>query len=62
MIGLPGETLEQALKTVDLNARIKTDYPWCSIYQPYPETELGTYALETRDTGKLSRQNQSVFF
>ena len=46
MIGLPGETLEQALKTVDLNARIKTDYPWCSIYQPYPETELGTYALK----------------
>jgi radical SAM superfamily enzyme YgiQ (UPF0313 family) len=45
MIGLPGETLEQAFKTVALNARIKTDYPWCSIYQPYPETELGTYAL-----------------
>jgi len=46
MIGLPGETIEQAFKTVDLNARIKTDYPWCSVYQPYPETELGTYALE----------------
>jgi radical SAM superfamily enzyme YgiQ (UPF0313 family) len=46
MIGLPGETLNQAFKTVDLNVRIKTDYPWCSVYQPYPETELGAYALE----------------
>jgi radical SAM superfamily enzyme YgiQ (UPF0313 family) len=44
MMGLPGETLEDAIKTVKLNAKIKTDYPWCSIYQPYPGTWLGDYS------------------
>jgi radical SAM superfamily enzyme YgiQ (UPF0313 family) len=40
MIGLPGETIEQAYKTVLLNAEIRTDYPWCSLYSPFPGTEL----------------------
>ena len=43
MIGLPGETLEQAFKTIALNREIKTDYPWCSIYYPFPGTELSEY-------------------
>ena len=30
IIGLPGETLEDALSTVKINMDIKTDYPWCS--------------------------------
>lgn len=41
MLGLPGETLDTALETVRLNQRIKTNYPSCSVYQPYPRTELG---------------------
>lgn len=40
ILGLPGETLEDALKTIELNQRIQTDYPWCSIAQPYPNTRL----------------------
>jgi anaerobic magnesium-protoporphyrin IX monomethyl ester cyclase len=45
MLGIPDETLEQALETVRLNIRIRTDYPWCAIYQPYPRTPLADYAV-----------------
>lgn len=44
MIGLPGETLDDAFKTVKLNIDIGTDYPWCSLFYPYPGTELNSYA------------------
>jgi len=40
ILGLPGETLEDSFQTVALNARIKADLPWCSIYQPLPGTEM----------------------
>ncbi len=41
MLGLPGETIETAFQTVEINQEIRTDYPSCSVYQPYPKTELG---------------------
>lgn len=44
IMGLPDETVEKALKTVRINADIKVDYPWCSILQPYPRTELESIA------------------
>lgn len=44
MLGLPGETLEDAFKTVRLNAEIRTDYPWCALFHPFPGTELAEYA------------------
>ena len=40
MLGLPGETINDAWKTVKLNAEIHPDYPWCSIIQPYPGTKI----------------------
>ena len=46
MVGLPGETVEQALRTVEINAEIRTDFPWCSLFQPFPGTELAEYANE----------------
>ena len=46
MLCLPGETLDMALETVALNAKIKVDCPWASIVQPYPRTELGEYVVE----------------
>jgi anaerobic magnesium-protoporphyrin IX monomethyl ester cyclase len=51
MMGLPGETLEQAWETVRLNAAIATDFPWVSLFQPYPGTELGE---QTRKQGLLA--------
>jgi len=46
MFGLPNESLADAFKTVELNIKIKTDYPWSSLFQPFPGTELGSYVLE----------------
>ncbi len=46
MFGLPNEMLEDAFSTVELNIKIKTDYPWSSLFQPFPGTELGDYARE----------------
>ena len=43
---LPDETLADAYETVKMNVRIKADYPWCSIFSPYPRTELARYAVE----------------
>lgn len=44
MMGLPEETMEEAFKTVEINIRIGTDYPWCSLLYPYPGTEISSYA------------------
>ena len=46
MLGLPGETMEEAYQTMEINMKIKTDYPWCALFHPFPGTELGTYAQE----------------
>lgn len=40
MVGLPGETVEDAFETVRINARIRADFPWCSVLQPYPGTQI----------------------
>lgn len=40
MIGLPGETLEDSLKTYRFNREIGTDCAHCSILKPYPGTEV----------------------
>lgn len=45
MLGLPGETLRQAFKTVYLNVKIKPDYLMCSMLQPYPNTEIEKLSL-----------------
>jgi len=46
MMCLPGETVEQAYDTIKLNIKIKTDFPWCAVYNPYSGTELVDYAIE----------------
>lgn len=45
IVGLPGETLEDAFSTVELNVRIKTDFPWCSVFSPFPGTALTDRAI-----------------
>lgn len=40
MVGLPGETVADAFQTVKINARIRADFPWCSVLQPYPGTQI----------------------
>jgi radical SAM superfamily enzyme YgiQ (UPF0313 family) len=46
IVGFPGETFAQAMKTVQLNIDIGTDFPWCSLFMPYPGTRLAEYARE----------------
>ncbi|MGB0805232.1 MAG: B12-binding domain-containing radical SAM protein [Salibacteraceae bacterium] len=45
ILGLPDETLEDAFSTLELNIKIKADYPWCSLFSPFPGTELTDYAF-----------------
>jgi radical SAM superfamily enzyme YgiQ (UPF0313 family) len=40
IVGLPGETVEEAFKTVEFNRKIKTDFVYFSIFQPYPGLPL----------------------
>ncbi|MEI8345461.1 MAG: radical SAM protein [Candidatus Omnitrophota bacterium] len=40
MLNIPGETIEDGFETVEINIKIGTDYPWCSLIQPYPGTFL----------------------
>jgi anaerobic magnesium-protoporphyrin IX monomethyl ester cyclase len=58
MMGNPDETFEDALQTIKINAKIKTDYPWCSIFQPYPGTPAGDYAIKK---GYLSKIDPDKF-
>ena len=46
LMGLPGETLEDAFKTISINQRIKTDYTGANVLVPYPKTEIVDYAIE----------------
>ena len=52
ILGLPGETLENAFETVRINRQIKSDYPWCSLLQPYPGTEIYNQLIKTGDITK----------
>ncbi len=45
IVGLPDETLEDAFSTVEMNIKMKADYPWCSIFSPFPGTALTDYAF-----------------
>lgn len=43
MVGLPEESLEDMYATIEINQKLNTPYPWCSIIQPYPGTDLADY-------------------
>jgi len=64
IMGLPDETVQKALKTIRINAEIKVDYPWCSILQPYPRTELAAIAKDKgllQDNFSLDHLESSFF-
>ncbi|MDB5227047.1 MAG: hypothetical protein JWN78_1240 [Bacteroidota bacterium] len=46
MIGLPGETFDMAMETLEMNIRLKPEYANCYVYQPYAETKLKDYGVE----------------
>lgn len=46
MFCLPGETLQDAFSTVDLNIAIKTDYAFATIFMPFPDTRLAQKCIQ----------------
>ncbi len=40
MVGIYGETFDDALQTLLLNRKIRTDFAWCSILKPYEGTKI----------------------
>lgn len=55
MIGLPTETVEEALETIALTRRIRPDYFTVTLFQPLPMTPLALFCLEN---GLLSEEAQ----
>jgi len=47
-VGAPGETLETALETFDLNRRIRPAFVWCSLLNPYPGTAIFDYCVKNK--------------
>ena len=46
ILSLPGETLEEVVKTIKLNAAIKPASATASLLQPYPDYEITKYAIK----------------
>jgi radical SAM superfamily enzyme YgiQ (UPF0313 family) len=46
MIALPGETIEMAFETVEINAQIRPQHMNLYFFQPYPGTELAQYSID----------------
>ncbi len=57
ILGLPGETLDNAIETYKLNKEIGTDFIWCSLLQPYPGTAINEYV---REKGLLDNGNSEL--
>jgi radical SAM superfamily enzyme YgiQ (UPF0313 family) len=45
ILGIPGETIEEAWETVDLNARLRPTVAVASFLIPYPRTDIHDYAV-----------------
>ncbi|MEW6386716.1 MAG: radical SAM protein [Thermodesulfobacteriota bacterium] len=46
MFGFPGETVADAVSTIDFNLEIKTKYMATSVFMPFPKTELSDYCIK----------------
>ncbi|MBI4043483.1 MAG: B12-binding domain-containing radical SAM protein [Candidatus Diapherotrites archaeon] len=46
MVGLPGESIENAFETMELNAKVNPNYAAIYLYQPYEGLKLTEYAKE----------------
>jgi anaerobic magnesium-protoporphyrin IX monomethyl ester cyclase len=46
IVGIPGESVEMAFATADLNIAMGTDHAWASLCQPYPGTHLEDWSRE----------------
>jgi anaerobic magnesium-protoporphyrin IX monomethyl ester cyclase len=60
MVGLPGETEEEIIQTLNLNQKAGVDFADASIFQPYPGTKITDYCKQIGllDDGKESFESQ----
>lgn len=64
IIGFPGETVENAFETIDLNNKIGASYPRCSFLTPYPGTRIAECykdKIKIRDLRSTDQQIQISF-
>jgi radical SAM superfamily enzyme YgiQ (UPF0313 family) len=60
MLGIPGETHEDAFKTMRMLKRMKRVYPSISYYAPYPGSALG-FQLIAEGKSMMSKENYHRF-
>lgn len=46
ILGFPGGSLENDIETLELNIKCRPFFAAATLFQPYPKTELGDYAIE----------------
>jgi pyruvate-formate lyase-activating enzyme len=62
MLGIPGETLDEALRTVAFNVACGVDFGAATILQPYPGTALAARAIAAGEfDGDFDRLDYSYF-
>jgi len=62
ILGLPGGSFDTDMETVELNIKCKVDNPVSTVFQPYPKTKLGEYALkEGYFSGDFDSLGESYF-
>ncbi len=64
IVGTPGETLDEALETIQLNRELRPHYAWCALLQPFPGTEIRDQAKDQgllRDDSDIDRFPASFF-
>ncbi len=62
MLGIPRETVEDALRTLALNVACGVDHASATILQPYPGTELARWSIEAAlFDGDFERLGKSYF-
>jgi anaerobic magnesium-protoporphyrin IX monomethyl ester cyclase len=58
IMGFPGETIDMALETYEINRRIQPDFVWCSLLNPYPGTEIYNYSKDNGFLPELYDNNE----
>lgn len=59
IVGIPGGGLEKDFETLLFNIQLGVDHAWCSILNPYPQTEIREIALAK---GLLTKEGRSEDF
>ena len=59
IIGVPGDTVETIMETINFNKRMQPTMAGTNVYSPYEGTELGDYC---RKHGLISKRNARSFF